>query len=564
MPSTSPATSVDSSTPTEGTREVDVDRRPWRTIAQFTGSGALLAPLIVLLVQQFTQLGWGASSSAPERWAIPCCDYAALELGTRAYVSGEQWMGLYSRQGWRHPGPAPFLWDAMFRILPGHAFAEHQVAAVALAIVAVGALVLFAWRHTSTVAALVGLCVVAAWMLRFDIGMLREPWNPISSMLWVGIFVVCAATFASTPRSRRSGWAIVGAAISGSMAVQAHLGAAPIVVIGVIMIAVGAWRARDARPVQRGALYACLALLVLWALPLLDLAFGDHGLWRIVTVDDDPSNTGFSWGDAMRTMVQAIGLGPARQGVALGPASPFLPTASLTIGQVVAAIAGVALGIRVLMTRQRHRRLAFATALALVGLVVTTAMVGLAGSQYYPYLLLPVVMCGPIVWMCGAIALTTDLLRHLRAVWRSIVSGVVAVALIAFAIVGIGSLPSDTLLDRYLSPDLASLERSVLDRCESVPTHPIVWVQPGVDWTIALPLIATIDRCATVKVRTWESFLAGEPYRAPSDVERDNMWILPVDALNVGARVIASDGRLMVLVDPTVESVGHLTGGSAS
>ena len=203
-------------------------------------------------------------------------------------------------------------------------------------------------------------------------------------------------------------------------------------------------------------------------------------------------------------------------------------------------------------------------AVALAGLVATTLVVGLASSQYYPYLLLPVVMCGPIVWMCGAIALTTDLLPHLRAVWRSIVSGALAIALIAFAFVGIGSLPSDTLLDRYLSPDLASLERSVLDHCESVPSHPIVWVQPGVDWTVALPLIATIDRCASVKVRTWESFLAGEPYRAPSDVERDNVWILPTDAPNLGARVIASDSGLMVLVDPTVETVGQLSGGSAS
>ena len=539
-----------------------------RPVAEVTSSIALIVPLVVLLVQQFTQLGWGAAASDPARWAIPCCDYSALELGTRAYVNGEQWMGLYSRQGWRHPGPAPFLWDALFRVLPGHAFAEHQVAVVTLALIALVALIAFAWRHTTTIAALAGLAALSVWMLRFDLGMFREPWNPITAMLWVAIFIVCASTFAATPRSRRSGWAIIGAAISGSMAAQSHAGAAPVVVIGIAMVAVVTWRARDARVVRRGVVFASAAAVLLWALPLFDLVAGDHGLWHILTVDDGTASSVSSWTDPLRTAVQIIGLGPAHQAVRLGPASPFLPTAHLTVMQVVAALFGAALATWVLVHRRRHRRLAVATALSLGGLVVTTVLLMLTPSAYFPYLLLPMAIVGPLVWMCGVIAIASDLRDRVptgRVRVVDLTSTAVLLSLLAVsAVLGVRSLPHDTLLDRYLSPSLLELERSVLANCDAIPADPIVWVEPGIDWTVALPLIATIDRCAPVKVRTWESFLAGESYRAPDAVERDSVWILPVDAVNVGAREIASDGQVMVLVDPYVESVGSRSGGRAS
>ena len=425
---------MDSSATTERP-SLDVDAPPTRTILAALASLFVSIPILVLLAQQFGAFGWFAARSDPDRWATPCCDYSALELGTRAFLHGEQWMGLYSRQGWRHPGPAPFLWDSLFRILPGHSFAEHQVAAVVLALLAIAALLAFIWRRASTFAALAGSSVLALWLVRFDVGMLREPWNPIAAMLWVAIFIVCASTFGSVPRSRRARWALLGATVSGSMAAQTHASAMPIVVVSGVVVLVAAWRTRDSMAVRRNLLLAAAGAAVLWVLPLVDLVVGEHGLWRMFTVDEG-SGGGFGWSDALRTMVQILGLGPAQQGVRLGPASPYLPTASLTIAQLVLAIIGAALGGYVLMRRRQHPRLAIAVMISFVGLMGTTLLLATSGSAFYPYLLLPVAMCGPMLWICGAIAIAEALLPRMSRITRATASGVAIAALVVLGVIG--------------------------------------------------------------------------------------------------------------------------------
>ena len=100
----------------------------------------LAVPFVVLSIQQLTELS--------DR-RLPCCDYSALELGTRAFLRGEQFTGMYSREGWRHPGPITFVWSSIARLLPGNGFAEHQVAAVAVHVAAM-AMVVWAFRKRLT------------------------------------------------------------------------------------------------------------------------------------------------------------------------------------------------------------------------------------------------------------------------------------------------------------------------------------------------------------------------------------------------------------------------------
>jgi len=195
---------------------------PLRRTTALATIGACI-PVVLLLIQQLSELS--------DR-RLPCCDYSALELGTRAFLRGEQLTGLYSREGWRHPGPITFVWSSLARPLPGNGFAEHQVATVVVHVVA-WATVLWAIRkRLSPVAFTVAVASEIAFVWRFDIDQFREPWNPHTAMSWAALSVVLAAGFVTA-----GGWSWLTAfVVAASFAVQTHVGTAPVIALATLLV----------------------------------------------------------------------------------------------------------------------------------------------------------------------------------------------------------------------------------------------------------------------------------------------------------------------------------------
>ena len=529
--------------PTESSVERPVARpRILEHMATGFGAIAVIGPMLVLLVRQFGSLG--------DR-SIPCCDYAALELGTRAFLRGEQWVGLYSREGWRHPGPAPFLWDSLFRILPGGGFAEHQIAAVTLALIAMGVLLLVLRLRVGTVAWLAGCLVLSTWLFQFDVGYFREPWNPIVAMSWV---LLAATAFIALASGGSLRWMIALVA-GGSMAAQTHVGAGPIVVVALGCAAVLVWKRRTERTFRSSVLSSAGAAVVLWALPIYDLVFGEHNLWYIFAgPGGDVPAKDFGLGGLMAGLVHILSLAPGTQGLHFGPASPFLPNEPVTIVQ--AAIAAIGLGLGILAIRSWRLRpfAAACAAIGLAGLVVTGSALALGSSAFLPYLLFPVIALGPLVWLGGIInlgALIADRREVGSRPMVHVVAGVVLVGVaLTFGVLSTFGLPTNSLVAQYSDADTQELVGQIRENCAELPQRPVVEVQDTVEWLNAISIAEAIDSCDSAEPPVFigfTGFVAGPSYQAEAGAI-PNVYVVAEGEIIFPARKIAGAGNTMIVV----------------
>lgn len=509
------------------------DRRV--VVVRLCAAFGALGPLLYLMIRQFAELG---------NRAIPCCDYAALDLGTSSFVRGEQFTGLYSRQGWRHPGPAPFLWNAPFRLVLGDSFATARIAMVALAIVAIGLVLWVAHRRLPTRAYLAATVVLMFWLVRFDVRFLAEPWNPDMAMLWV------LATFASAWMAierTTSRWS-VATVIAASMAVQCHLSAAPIVVLALVPVIIATWRRRDEHT-HRAVATAVGAGIVVWALPLWDLAFGEGNLWHILTVDESGWTGGFDWSGLGVDLVRIVGLGPARQGFAFGPASPFLESHSLDLATILVAAVVVTLLVRLALRRHHHPVLAMIAASAGAGLVLTAASLAASGGEYWPYVLMPAVGLGPIMALCGLAAVVLDLPLDRWARTRPALIGSESALIAALFVILVLQVPSSIRLDDYTTPALRDITEQLLDACDALPDPAIVGVDERIAWTDAIAMLAAMSRCGDVRANGHIGFIAGRTYEL-ADGDWPNVVIEPAGQDQVAGKVAARNYAFEVLTAP--------------
>ncbi len=509
-----------------------------------TGIGAIavIGPVIVLLVQQFGSLG---------NRSIPCCDYAALELGTRAFLRGDQWVGLYSREGWRHPGPAPFLWDSLFRILPGGGFAEHQVAAVSLGLIALVVLLVVLRLRLGLVAYLAGCLILVVWLFQFDPSYLREPWNPIVAMSWMLLAGTAFAAFAS---GGSFGWIVLFIA-AGSMGVQTHVGAGPVFVLAAVVLAVLAWRRRSEPELRRTLVAGAGVAAVLWALPLYDLVFGEHNLWYMVFgPGGDVPLTDFGLGGLVGGIVHIVSLGPSSQALHFGPASPFLASEPVTLAQIALALVGLVLGCLAVL-RWRERPFAAACAgFGLAGLLATGFVLAVGSSAFLPYLLFPVIAFGPLIWIGGVanVLAAADASIGGRAAtwWPTIAGATLLVPALLLSYFSAAGLPTDSLVSRYSDADTQQLMEQIQQDCDLLPARPIVAVQDTIEWLNAISIAEAIDSCdrtAPPKFIGFTGFVAGPSYEAEADAIA-NVFVVTAGEVLPGAREIARAGDTMILV----------------
>jgi hypothetical protein len=206
-------------------------------------------------------------------------DPAIIDLRVRDVWSVDvPLVGVYSRYGWNHPGPAMFWALAPFSLVARGAAWGTLVGSAVLQGVAIVACAQVAWRLGRLALTLVVLSAVSLAYAAFGAWFFLEPWNPYLAFPFFALLLLEAWAIATGAR-----WQLVAIAATGSLLVQVHVGYLPLVVAAI------AWASalivpelvRD--PARRRA----------WAYPALIAAVTAIAFWippLVGEVVDEPSN----------------------------------------------------------------------------------------------------------------------------------------------------------------------------------------------------------------------------------------------------------------------------------
>lgn len=188
---------------------MDEPEPAWSGRAAAALSAIVMVPLVVALVSLVTRLG---------TW-YPAGDLAVMELTTRDVGVHSVLLGPYSRFGWHHPGPALFYLLAVPYRLMGGSSIGLSLGAAALNLAAVAGIAVVAWRRGG--AAMLVSTLLSLELLFATLGpeRLRDPWNPLVTILPFALFLLAVWSVACGDR-----WWLPLCAAIGTLLVQSHLG----------------------------------------------------------------------------------------------------------------------------------------------------------------------------------------------------------------------------------------------------------------------------------------------------------------------------------------------------
>jgi hypothetical protein len=315
---------------------------------------------------------------------MPTADNALIELNTRDVGHHPVLVGLVSRDGWSHPGPALFyLLAAPYRLMGGSSIAL-PVGAVAINAAAIAGMAVVARRRGGLSLMLLTLLGSALLVRALGPGFLLDPWNPYIPVLAFGlvVFLTWAMTCGET-------WALPVAAGVGSFCIQTHVGYLPLVVPllvwGVAWLAWSMAKAGRLPALARAGLATAAVLAVLWLPPLLDEVLHSPGnLTAILDYFRDPGQPSHTLVEGYRVVGAQFGLTPEWL-TGLDPPSPFTgePSSLLSIPAPVLFLPLAAAAFVVWRRRgPEARRLVLTLGLALVlGVLAVARTLG----QAYAY-----------------------------------------------------------------------------------------------------------------------------------------------------------------------------------
>ena len=267
-----------------------------------------LLPFVIAAVKLIVDVG-GAY--------YPQADYAALEARTRDVTHHPVLTGLYSREGWSHPGPVLFYLMAIPYWLTGQSSMALPVTALLINGASIAGMALLARRRGGmpvfVVTLLLGGLVVRA--LGFDF--MADPWNPFITVLPFGVLLFLCWAMLCGER-----WALpIGVAIA-SFCAQTHIGyvplALPLVAVGAFGLVVAARRdgvrrqgAAPARALAAPFAAAAAVLAVLWAPPLIEQLTNHPGnITEVVRYFTGSADQGHSIAQGLRVVGGQYGLPP--------------------------------------------------------------------------------------------------------------------------------------------------------------------------------------------------------------------------------------------------------------
>lgn len=337
-----------------------------RTLLVWALIAVVVAPMFV-----------AAGSLAARGWH-PTSDLAQAELRMQAFWSAPPEIGAagrigdVNRQG-AHPGPA--AWWAMY---PFYALLGRTPGALSLSVAAVAGL--FAALSIVLARAVGGpraaLCVAAS--LAVAVRALGptpfvEPWNPYLGIFPFAAFLVSVwGVLAGRPAL------LAVAALTGSFAVQQHVGYIPLVcALGALATARVAVMLRSQRRTAAEALgLAAAGSALMWALPIHQQLTSDHGnLGIVVNSFRHPESAAIGLGSAVR--VTSGIFGATGTWILRSDVRPVERSAWLSFGVLLIAWGGAAMSD---VAARRHTR-NNASRLALHGVVAASLVVGIIATS---------------------------------------------------------------------------------------------------------------------------------------------------------------------------------------
>lgn len=431
-------------------------------------------------------------------------DQALTELDTRDALAGRQVVGLYSRFGWAHPGPAWLYLLAGPYQLAGATAAALTAAVVLVHLLAALALVVVAARPPTGGRSRPGLVLAVVGVLAFVAAAppmtFTSVWNPFALLLPTALLVVLAGQGAAGSRPALA-WALV----VGSALVQTHLGTAPLVA-GLTLLATlptvlrvarrrprrwwpRRWWAR--RPPRRVVLVPLLLLAAMWLPPLVEQVRGpQHNLSRLVLFFLTPAEGGHSWREAADVVARALAAYPLLRPLSYQPAES-------TLGLLAAAfLAAYLSAAAALVLWGRRRRLPAITASGAANLLaplVAVLAVRRIDGPVYSYLV-TWVSALPLALFLGYAAAAAEVASRLR------IAPLRRRAFAALAVVGVFALAGRDLVALYQLPTSAYGSRFAgelaLAALPQVGPGAVVGMDltSTTDWQVAAGLAAQLER----------------------------------------------------------------------
>jgi hypothetical protein len=256
------------------------------------------------------------------RTYTPTADNALIELNTRDIGHHPVLVGLVSRDGWSHPGPALFYLLAAPYRLTGSSSIALPLGALAINAAAIAGIAVVARRRGGLSLMLLTLLGVGLLVRALGPEFVADVWNPYIPVLAFGFFL-----FLTWEMTCGQTWALPVAAGVGSFCIQTHIGylalVIPLLAWGVAWLVRSLVKAHRLAALGRAALVTAAVLSVLWLPPLVDeLLHSPGNLSAIADYFRHPHQSAHTLADGYRIVGAQFELTPEWL-TGLDPPSPF-------------------------------------------------------------------------------------------------------------------------------------------------------------------------------------------------------------------------------------------------
>ena len=336
---------------------------------------------------------------------LPVGDIALMDLRVRD-VGGQDTplVGVYSRFGWNHPGPAPYYLVAPLSLISGQPAWATLVGHVLFQAAVVGMIAWVAWRSGGLPRLLAALALVGLAFGAMGPSMVLDAWNPNVAYPTFVLFALLAWILSyGTPR------VLPAVAVVGTILVQSHLGYLPLVAAATVVATVLCVRCGHGWTAfrQPGA-WTLGALVVLWAPPLLHEVVHPSNVRELARAQTDPSEPLLGLSNAASVLAEEFRVPPPWLG---GEhrldefTNTVLPTSAWWLLVPLCLLVVAALATRRRSIRGSAELVALTATLVVVGLVSVARVVG-APERYVffwrvPLALLVVFVTGWAFWLAA-------------------------------------------------------------------------------------------------------------------------------------------------------------------
>lgn len=372
---------------------------------------------------------------AGRTWA-PSADQA-IELLRIQEVGGAHTplVGAYSKYGWNHPGPILFWLSA-----PGYRLfgAVGVLLTIGLINAIFATLAVVAARRTGG-PLLAWLVAAATSRVLFSQGhSVVDPWNARAVLLPTFAFFLCCYGAANGDEML-----LLGAVVTGSFAVQAHVGSVPVVLACSAMAMAGRWcirRGPAAQQLSRRSLAAALFLWVfLWSGPFMQQVFGHDGNLSAIVAFFRESHPTVGYRNSLRIAGRLFGVPAPWLGASETNRFGFVATGSPVVA-VVVVLAVLALGC--LCWRVGDRSVAVFSWGSVVAVLVSTVAIAQGVNGIDPYAIRWTWAVAALLWTALFLAAARLAARFVSL--KSLVAAATALALSATVLAVPALVPAKT------------------------------------------------------------------------------------------------------------------------